>query len=150
MSEIDLFNAKLLKTVLDYLDKKTKEAEVTDVRPRDEDLKVAKSQRGYEIYWSMSKYQNMTNQTAIYPKDKALEYLALGLTGEAGEVANKIKKVIRGDKNSNDPEFKEQLKDEIGDVLWYVAQLCESLDMSMASVAERNINKLILRKSQNN
>lgn len=115
------------------------------------DVKIEPSEDGknHVAFWSMDIYQQKTRSTAIYPRDKALEYLALGLVGEAGEVANKIKKVIRGDKNKNDLEFREQIKDELGDVMWYLAQLCDAVNTSMSSIADRNIAKLALRKSQN-
>ena len=59
-------------------------------------------------------YENLASQTAIFPKEKALEYLALGLTSEAGEVAGKVKKLIRDGKGD-----KESIAYEVGDVLWY-------------------------------
>ena len=99
-------------------------------------------------------YQKQTGITAVYPPDRALEYLTLGLVGEAGEVANKLKKVIRGDyKNpklaSKIPEeVRDQIIDELGDVLWYVAQLTTVLDTRLSSCMEKNLVKLRHRQQQ--
>jgi len=82
-------------------------------------------------------YQNKTESTAIYPEDQALEYLALGLNGEAGEVAEKIKKHIRDGK-----EVDEDFAKELGDVMWYLARLIDELDSDMSKVARSNLSKL--------
>ena len=92
-----------------------------------------------------SKYQKETRQTAIYPKDKALEYLCLGLASEAGEVAGKLKKVIR----DTPEEFpKKDMISELGDVLWYLARIADELDVDLSNVAQGNINKLLARKNK--
>ena len=91
----------------------------------------------------LSQYQKQAAETAIYPKDKALEYLALGLVGEAGEVANKIKKVIRDGTSPNN------VRDELGDVLWYLAMLSTELGYSLDTVADKNLWKLANRKTRN-
>lgn len=88
-------------------------------------------------------YQEKTSETAIYPEDQALQYLALGLNGEAGEVAEKIKKHIRDGK-----ELDEDFAKELGDVLWYLAQLINELDADMSEVAQANLDKLFDRKSR--
>ncbi|HQR07023.1 MAG TPA: nucleoside triphosphate pyrophosphohydrolase family protein [Gemmatales bacterium] len=69
---------------------------------------------------------------------KALAWNALGLTGEAGEVADEIKKVIGHGHELN----KDKLKKELGDVLWYIAALCNDLGLAMGDVAQANIDKL--------
>lgn len=89
-------------------------------------------------------YQAGTNLTAIYPTEVALVYLALGLASEAGEVAGKIKKHIR-DGNELD---REAMDKELGDVLWYVSELCTELDLHLGEVAEANIEKLLSRQSR--
>ena len=74
----------------------------------------------------------------------------LGLTGEAGEVADKVKKVLR-DKNGEffkDPSTREEIMKEIGDVLWYCATLANDLGYSLEEVAEANIKKLSSRKER--
>jgi len=88
-------------------------------------------------------YQRKTQETAIYPEDKALEYLALGLNGEAGEVAEKVKKHIRDGK-----ELDEDFAKELGDVLWYLTRLVDELDANMSEVAESNLDKLFDRKER--
>ena len=87
-------------------------------------------------------YEERASITAIYPKEKALEYLALGLTSEAGEVAGKVKKLIRDGKGD-----KKAIASEIGDVLWYCAILADDLGYSLQQVAEMNIYKLKNRKA---
>jgi NTP pyrophosphatase (non-canonical NTP hydrolase) len=92
-------------------------------------------------------YQVAAHSTAEYPAEKALEYLALGLAGEAGEVANKIKKILRGDYLFTD-EFAEVLEKELGDCLWYLAELCTATDMRLQAVAAHNVLKLKDRKKR--
>ena len=92
-------------------------------------------------------YQEKTGETAMYPPDKALEYLTLGLCSEAGEVAGKLKKVIRDFDGVIDEEKAQQLSLEIGDVLWYVAQLATTLGLQLSEIAEDNLNKLASRQS---
>ena len=89
-------------------------------------------------------------ETAIYPRNKAIEYLTLGLTGEAGEIANKVKKVIRD--NGNKPMSKgtkELISAELGDVLWYVAMLADELGTSLDDIADNNLCKLADRRARN-
>jgi NTP pyrophosphatase (non-canonical NTP hydrolase) len=71
----------------------------------------------------LSEYQRLSRRTAEYPRDAWLSYPALGLAGEAGEVAEHAKKVIRDDGGAVTEERRGALKKELGDVLWYVAQL---------------------------
>lgn len=91
-----------------------------------------------------NQYQQSTSLTAKYPKEKALDYCTLGLVGEAGEIANKVKKVIR-DNRPVDEAFVADMKAEIGDVLWYVARLADELGISLEDVATYNMNKLLSR-----
>ena len=70
---------------------------------------------------------------------------ALGLVGEAGEVANKVKKLIRDGEDTMPHDWKEQLASEIGDVLWYCAALASDLDMSLSVIAKQNKDKLEAR-----
>jgi NTP pyrophosphatase (non-canonical NTP hydrolase) len=96
-----------------------------------------------------SEYQRKASETAIFPKQKALEYITLGLTGEAGEIANKVKKLIR---DGADEETLEQKKIEIGyelgDVLWYCAMLAREVDINLGHIMEKNIEKLHSRKER--
>jgi len=91
-------------------------------------------------------YQKESRKTAIYPnKGKNIIYPTLGLVGEAGEVAEKVKKLIRDKNGKIDEEFKESIKKELGDVLWYLAQLCTELGFSLNDVAKTNLEKLFSR-----
>lgn len=96
----------------------------------------------------LSEYQEKAIKTAVYPKHVALPYLALGLAGEAAEVANKVKKIIRGDYD-NDPERAEealnQIAMELGDTLWYIAVLADELGSNLDLIAAANIDKLAAR-----
>lgn len=90
-------------------------------------------------------YQTWSNSTAIYPKDRALEYTALGLASEAGEVAGKIKKLIR---DGDTYEGREAAIGELGDVLWYLARVSEELGVNLSEIALSNQAKLNSRKSR--
>jgi NTP pyrophosphatase (non-canonical NTP hydrolase) len=99
---------------------------------------------------NFTEYQNLALATAIYPKKYETIYPALGLCGEAGEVAEKIKKSIRdGLHNWPDEQFKEELTKELGDVLWYISALASDLDISLNEIAESNLQKLASRKKRN-
>jgi len=90
-----------------------------------------------------NEYQQKSRKTAAYPAiGHAVIYPTLGLVNEAGEVAGKIKKVFRDKDGQISPETRETLKAELGDVLWYIAQVCTELDLSLDEVAEANIAKL--------
>ena len=88
-------------------------------------------------------YQARACETAIFPKKQAMEYLTLGLTGEAGEIANKVKKFIR-DGAAKDEYLAKRIEIgyEIGDVLWYCAVLAEELEMNLGHIMEKNLEKL--------
>jgi len=92
---------------------------------------------------NISEYQTQARLTAKYPViGHRVIYPTLGLTNEAGEVAGKIKKIFRDKGGNFGVEELETLKSELGDVLWYIAQVCTELDISMDEVAEANIAKL--------
>tara|TARA_R100001086_G_scaffold239484_1_gene164927 strand:- start:3419 stop:3829 length:411 start_codon:yes stop_codon:yes gene_type:complete len=110
-----------------------------------------------EVYqWLEKKYNTMTfNEyqktaitTAVYPPQHRILYPALGLSGEAGEVANKVKKIVRDGTGSMPDDWKEQIGSEIGDVLWYCATLANDLGLSLSSIAEQNQKKLQSRKEK--
>ncbi len=95
---------------------------------------------------NFNEYQQKARQTAIYPnKDNNFIYPTLGLVGEAGEVAEKIKKVIRDNNGIITQEKKEEIKKELGDVLWYIANLAHELNIDLEDVAGSNIEKLFSR-----
>ena len=93
-------------------------------------------------------YQEKAVATAIYPETHKITYPALGMAGEAGEVANKVKKIIRDGKKSLPDDWQQQLASEIGDVLWYCAALARDLDMSLATIMAANLDKLKARQEQ--
>ena len=98
----------------------------------------------------MKTYQIEARKTAQYPEfGNRLIYPTLGLTGEAGEVSEKVKKLVRDKNGEITEEFVESIKKELGDVLWYVANLAWELDLSLADVAAANIEKLRSRKERN-
>jgi NTP pyrophosphatase (non-canonical NTP hydrolase) len=94
---------------------------------------------------ALDEYQRKTAVFAAYPRETALAYVGLGLAGEAGEVANQLKKIIRDDAGSMTADRKEKLIDELGDVLWYCAALARELGLPLSQVAQINIDKLSKR-----
>lgn len=102
----------------------------------------------------LDEYQHAALKTAIYPGRytiNGLAYTALGLTGEAGEVADKVKKYLR-DGASDTPEQRtargDALAGELGDVLWYLAACANELGYNLSDLATRNLNKLHSRKER--
>lgn len=79
---------------------------------------------------------------------RGLKYVALGLAGEAGEVANKVKKIDRDDDEQVTEEAVAAILEEVGDVLWYASQLAEELGTDFSLVAEGNLDKLLDRKER--
>ena len=97
----------------------------------------------------LNDYQGLARKTALYPMEQGLTYTALGLCGESGEVAEKIKKFIRGDEVVSGSSLKEDLLLELGDVLWYLSNLAFECGYTLQAVAEANIEKLDNRKKNN-
>ena len=95
--------------------------------------------------WNLNNYQMQARTFAIYPEQMKVTYPTLGLAGEAGEVADKVKKIYRDDRT--DARFLAEIAKEIGDVLWYCAVLADDLGFSLQQVAEMNIYKLKSRKA---
>ena len=93
-----------------------------------------------------SEYQRFSRRTAEYPREAWLFYPALGLAGEAGEVAEHAKKAIRDDAATVSGERRAAMAKELGDVLWYVAQLASELDLDLDTIAEENLEKLFSRQ----
>ncbi|MGB8980939.1 MAG: nucleoside triphosphate pyrophosphohydrolase family protein [Anaerolineales bacterium] len=88
-------------------------------------------------------YQTKSRKTAKYPViGHAVIYPTLGLVNEAGEVAGKIKKVFRDKEGALSEETRQALAAELGDVLWYIAQVATELDLSLDEIAEHNLAKL--------
>ena len=116
------------------------------------ELDLGHKTTGYSSEWDqysrlddLDMYQKSAKATAIYPRDYSIVYPAIGLAGEAGEVANKVKKLIRDNPNMSD-DIKKSIGDEIGDVLWYCAVLADDLGQSLSEIANRNLEKLANRQ----
>ena len=116
------------------------------------ELDLGHKTTGYSSEWDqysrlddLDMYQKSAKATAIYPRDYSIVYPAIGLAGEAGEVANKVKKLIRDNPDMTD-DIKEKIGDEIGDVLWYCAVLADDLGQSLSEIANRNLLKLANRQ----
>jgi len=93
-----------------------------------------------------SEYQRFSRRTAEYPREAWLSYPALGLAGEAGEVAEHAKKVIRDDAGTVSDERRAAMAKELGDVLWYVTQLASELGLELDQIARENLEKLFSRQ----
>jgi NTP pyrophosphatase (non-canonical NTP hydrolase) len=99
-------------------------------------------------------YQEKAITTKIYDPSLAIPYCVLGITGEAGEVAEKVKKYLRDEFDNYSQgimreEMKVELSKEIGDVLWYLAALSDELGLQLEDIAQQNIIKLQSRKDRN-
>ena len=90
---------------------------------------------------TLNEYQEEAIKAAFYEKDDIV-YNALGITGEAGEIADHVKKMLRDDGGILTPERREILKKELGDVLWYVSNMAQKLGFSLDEVGEANIEKI--------
>lgn len=97
---------------------------------------------------TLNEYQVLALETANYTTEKKVIYPTLGLAGEAGEVADKVKKVIRDKGSQFTDEVKHEIAKELGDVLWYVATLSYDLGYNLELIAEMNYSKLKSRKER--
>lgn len=98
----------------------------------------------------LSMYQTCTHRTAVYPGCGsgdllAVLYASLGLAGEAGEVANKVKKLLR---DEDTPEKRKEIAAELGDVLWYLARVTEELGEDLGEIGQENLQKLEARQAR--
>jgi len=97
----------------------------------------------------LNEYQDKATETALFNEVvHPIAETALGLAGEAGEVADKVKKGFRNHRGVFSKEYAEEIKKELGDVLWYLSQLARLLDMTLEDVAQTNIEKLTSRKER--
>jgi len=110
---------------------------------------VTNENHKYKKISDLDMYQQVAKTTAIYPREQAIIYPTLGLTGEAGEVANKVKKIIRDGSNSKDEKLVSEIKAEIGDCLWYIAVLADDFNIKLSDIASANLEKLAIRKKNN-
>lgn len=99
---------------------------------------------------TFKEYDDFIKTTAIYPKDKKVIYPAFGLAGEVGEIMEKLKKIMRGggDVQNIDSENIEELKKELGDVIWYISAISSDLGFTLDDVINKNIEKLSSRKDR--
>ena len=102
----------------------------------------------YKKVSDLDMYQKVAKQTAIYPREQAIIYPTLGLTGEAGEVANKVKKIIRDDGNKINESLVQEISAEIGDCLWYISVLADDIGCKLSDIANANLVKLANRKEK--
>ena len=94
-------------------------------------------------------YQQQSRRTAVYPEaGRNFVYPALGLCGEAGEVAEKLKKVLRDNGGELSEQTRTAVAAELGDVLWYVAQLASELGLDLGAIAQANLDKLASRQQR--
>ena len=98
---------------------------------------------------TFNEYQQTTRKTAIYPQDMKVVYPPIGLAGETGEVAEKVKKTIRDKQGVFDPDTTRELAKELGDVLWYIAAIASDLGLDLDDVAQANIDKIHSRQARN-
>ncbi len=98
----------------------------------------------------LNEYQKKALETATYDEKYKILYPVLGLGNEAGEVLGKIKKWLRGDdgEGAMSLDRKQALKEEMGDVLWYLAVLAHDLDLELNDIAQVNVDKLSSRKER--
>ena len=113
-----------------------------------QDAYQAQMEGDYDRAVELSEYQRLSRRTAEYPREAWLAYPALGLAGEAGEVAEHAKKAIRDDGGDVTDERRAAMSKELGDVLWYVAQLASELGLELEEIAQVNLDKLLSRQSR--
>ena len=97
---------------------------------------------------TLNEYQQKALETAVYPSDYKIVYPALGLNGEAGECAEKVKKGIRDGNSKFTDEKKRELAKEIGDVLWYCANLANDIGYDLETIGQTNYAKLHSRQER--
>ena len=97
---------------------------------------------------TLNEYQKKALETAVYPQEYKIIYPSLGLTGEAGECSDKVKKVIRDNGGQFTEEKKYELAKEIGDVLWYCATFANDIGYDLETIGQMNNDKLHSRQER--
>ncbi len=97
---------------------------------------------------NFNEYQKLAHRTAVYPKEFAFQYLTYGLIAEVGELSGNIAKWYRGD-IPDGPDMPDILEAEIGDIQWFLAELCTGLGLDLDKIARKNIAKLFDRANRN-
>ena len=95
---------------------------------------------------TFKEYQTEARKTAWYDPALKITYTTMGLVGEAGELANKVKKILRGDTNRQ--ELIDGIRGEMGDVLWYLSALADDIGVDLSEIADENIQKLRSRQQR--
>jgi NTP pyrophosphatase (non-canonical NTP hydrolase) len=135
------------------LDSELKKSKPAEVTPQSiaEDLNALKTRKDipYEVLKidvseTFNGYQDFVKSMKVYPEKHAIVYPALGIAGEGGEVAEKVKKWLRGDRELD----KLELLKEAGDVLWYLASLADDLGFTFQDMVDENVKKLNSRKAR--
>ena len=93
---------------------------------------------------TIEEYTKFVQSMKVYPEKHAIVYPALGIAGESGEVSEKVKKWMRGDKELD----KAELVKELGDIMWYITSLADDLGYSLQQVIDTNVAKLKSRKAR--
>ena len=148
-------NPKAIQRILDFRngyeyeewDIESVEVPVVPPRPATPDLAKADLPSVFDLL-SFDIYQRAAYLTATYPPEKLIDYPALGLAGEAGEVVNQIKKIVRDDSGFLTNERKAKIVKELGDLLWYVAAVATDIGVSLTDVAAKNLAKLYDRQKR--
>ncbi len=97
----------------------------------------------------MNEYQYRASSTALYPNHgRNIVYPTLGLVGEAGEIANKVKKIERDDGGVLTDEKRQIIAKELGDALWYVSQIASEIGYTLDGIAQQNLDKLASRQQR--
>ncbi len=112
---------------------------------------VTPTARGEKTYMTFKEYQEQAIHTLLYPGSgdiMGLLYVVLGINGEAGEMAEKVKKILRDSNGQVSEEKRQQLILELGDVLWYAAATAYELGTTLEEVAQRNVDKLSSRHTR--
>lgn len=97
----------------------------------------------------IKEYQGIIKKTAVFPKEIGISYCTMGLCGESGEVAEKVKKLYRDRNGEVTEDFKKDIKKELGDVIWYVTALANEFGLTLQEVVDANYDKLIKRRQTN-
>lgn len=107
---------------------------------------IETTEDAYDVGMTLDEYQDLAMDSAIYDPRFAIVYPALKLSGEAGEVSEKIGKRLRDfDGDLTDPDWGDTVAMELGDVLWYIAALARDLGWTLEEIAEANLSKLASR-----
>lgn len=157
--EVDELHAiwwELRRVMFGYTTQEPKDLnKIVDAMPQEWDMVQEAVKRLKEQPFSLDEYQRRCGDTANYPEAgtgsiTAITYCVLGLAGEAGEVADKWKKVLRGDHGDGvvPQDIKDMIASEIGDTTWYAARLSRELGVALSKVAQGNLDKLASRQAR--